>query len=101
MTVLDWLPAAPETTAGVRPWFIVMSVIYLLVRKSLALPRGHAAPTDMARLSDAATFAGSVLLLVGIVDAGTLRAIGDATAFLIIAGVGGVFYSGEQLLEEW
>jgi len=29
-----------------------------------------------------------------------LKAVGDTTVFLIIAGIGGLFYAGEQFLEE-
>jgi len=75
-------------------------IAYTLVRKCVARLRGGIAPTNMARLSDAATFAGSLLLLSGIVYPETLKAIGDTTAFLIVGGAGGVFYAGEQLFGE-
>jgi hypothetical protein len=95
-----WLPAAPETASGVWAWFLAVFVLYTLVRKLVARLRGRRAPTNMARLSDAATFAGSLLLLVGIVHPATLKAVGDTTGFLVIAGVGGLLYAGEQLLGE-
>lgn len=72
----------------------------MIGRKGVALTRGAAAPTTMARLSDAATFTGPALLLSGVVNPATLKAVGDTTGFLIIAGVGGLFYAGEQLLAE-
>jgi uncharacterized membrane protein len=95
-----WLTTPPETTNGVWGWFLAVFVLYMLVRKSVARLRGGIASTNMARLSDAATFAGSLLLLVGIINPATLKAVGDTTGFLIIAGVGGVLYAGEQLLGE-
>ncbi len=100
MSIPDWLTAPPETTASVRLWFIALFALYLFGRKSLARLHGGAAPTNMARLSDAATFAGSLLLLAGVVDPETLKAVGDTTVFLIIAGIGGLFYAGEQFLDE-
>ena len=75
-------------------------VVYTLSREAVARLRGGVALTTMGRLSDAATFAGSVLLLVGILHPATLRAIGDTTAFLAIGGAGGFFYAVEQLLGE-
>ena len=54
----------------------------------------------MARLSDGGTFAGSFLLLVGILHPAMLEALGDTTAFLTLAGVGGLFYACEQLAED-
>jgi len=72
----------------------------MLVRKCVAIIRGRSAPTNMARLSDAATFAGSLLLLFGILNPLTLKALGDTTAFLVIAGGGGILYALEQLTDE-
>jgi hypothetical protein len=98
--LIAWLPAPPETTNGVWAWFLGVFVLYMFARKGVARIRGHRAPTNMARLSDAATFAGSLLLLVGIVNPVTLKAVGDTTGFLIIAGVGGLLYAVEQLFDE-
>lgn len=100
MNVPEWLTALPDTTAGVRLWFMTLFAVYLFARKGLARLHGGVAATNMARLSDAATFAGSLLLLAGIVNPETLKAVGDTTVFLIIAGIGGLFYAGEQFLDE-
>ncbi len=100
MSVPAWLATPPDTTDGVWGWFMAIFIAYILARKGVARLRSGAAPTTMARLSDAATFAGSLLLLVGIINPATLRAVGDTTGFLVIAGVGGFFYAGEQLLGE-
>jgi uncharacterized membrane protein len=96
----EWLTTAPTTSEGVWAWFLAIVVVYILTRKGVARLRGGTAPTNMARLSDAATFAGSLLLLLGVLHPSTLKAIGDTTAFLIIGGAGGFFYAGEQLLAE-
>jgi uncharacterized membrane protein len=79
-------------------WFAAVLITYLVVRKGAVCWRGGQAPTTMARLSDAATFAGSLLVLAGIVHPATLRAVGDTTGFLTMAGVGGLFYGAEQLV---
>ena len=100
MTLPVGLTAPPETTAGVRLWFLAIFVIYIVARKGVARLYRRSAPTNMARLSDAATFAGSLLLLIGIVNPETLKAVGDTTVFLIIAGVGGLLYAGEQFIHE-
>jgi uncharacterized membrane protein len=100
VSVPEWLVTAPDTTNAVWGWFLAIVIVYTLVRKGIARFRGGIAPTNMARLSDAATFAGSVLLLIGIVHPATLKAIGDTTGFLIIGGTGGLFYAAEQLLGE-
>ncbi len=81
----------PETANDVRVWFTAVFIVYLVARKGAVRLRGGAAPTNLARLSDAAMFAGSVLLLAGIIHPATLRAVGDTTGFLIMAGVGGFF----------
>jgi hypothetical protein len=95
-----WLTTPPETTNAVWAWFLALFLIYMVARKAVALARGAGAPTTMARLADAATFAGSALLLSGILNPATLKAVGDTTGFLIIAGAGGLLYTGEQLIEE-
>lgn len=100
MTLPDWRIAPPETADAVWAWFLLLFLVYMIGRKAVAMTRGATAPTTMARLADAATFAGSALLLSGIVNPATLKAVGDTTGFLIIAGLGGLFYSGEQLFDE-
>lgn len=100
MTLPAWLTAPPETSQGVWAWFLALFIAYMLSRKTMARLRGSTAATTMARLSDAATFAGSFLLLVGVVHPATLRAVGDTTVFLVIAGAGGVLYGLEQVWAE-
>jgi len=98
VSLLTWLSAPPETTEDVWVWFTAVFIVYLIVRKGAVGLRGGQAPTNMARLSDAATFAGSLVVLIGIVHPATLKAVGDTTGFLIMAGVGGFFYGAEQLV---
>jgi hypothetical protein len=100
VSIPEWLTTPPNTPDGVWAWFLAILIVYILVRKGVARLRGSIARTNMARLSDAATFAGSLLLLVGIVHPATLKAVGDTTAFLIIGGAGGFYYAAEQLLGE-
>ena len=90
----------PVTADAVWAWFLALFLAYILGRKAIAATRGAAAPTTLGRLSDAATFAGSALLLSGVVNPATLKAVGDTTGFLIIAGAGGFLYASEQLLAE-
>jgi hypothetical protein len=97
VTIPAWLASPPEATDTVWAWFTAVFIAYLVARKAAVGLRGGQAPTTMARLSDAATFAGSLLVLAGIVHPATMRAVGDTTGFLIMAGVGGFFYGAEQL----
>jgi hypothetical protein len=46
----------------------------------------------LTRIFDSATFAGSIMLLWGIMDPTVLKALGDTKPFLIVAGVGGFIY---------
>jgi hypothetical protein len=100
VSIPAWLTAPPEATDSVWAWFMAISIAYLIARKGAVRLRGGSARTNMGRLSDAATFAGSLLLLFGIIHPATLRAVGDTTGFLIMAGVGGFFYAAEQLFDD-
>jgi uncharacterized membrane protein len=95
-----WLSALPVTTNGVWGWFLVISLVYMLARKCVARLRESPSPALMECVLDAATFAGSSLLLVGILNPPTLQALGDTTAFLVVGGLGGFVYTGDRLLSE-
>jgi len=47
----------------------------------------------LTRIFDSATFAGSAMLLWGIMDDTILKAIGDTKPFLLVAGLAGLIYS--------
>jgi len=100
MMLPAWLAAPPETTEHVYAWFLTLFIAYMLLRKAVVRIRGGRPRTTMARLSDGGTFAGSLLLLIGVIHPATLKALGDTTAFLTMAGVGGLFYACEQLAED-
>lgn len=72
----------------------------MVSRTGAALTRSAAAPTTMGGLADPATFAGSGLLLSGIVNPATLKAVVDTSGYLMIAGVGRLSHAGEQLIAE-
>jgi len=94
-----WL-SFPDTAAATRIWFFTLFFGYIIARKIQAFRRKAQAPTDIGRLGDATTFAGSVLVLVGVVHPPSLNALGDTTEFLVVAGVGGFFYAVEKLAAE-
>lgn len=54
----------------------------------------------LTRVFDSATFAGSIMILVGVVEPSVLRLIGNTTPFLIVGGIAGVVYSIHALFPE-
>jgi hypothetical protein len=46
----------------------------------------------LTRVFDSATFAGSTMLLIGLMDDGVMKAIGSTRPFLLVAGIAGVAY---------
>ena len=51
----------------------------------------------LAHVFDSATFAGSAMLLWGIMDDEVLKAIGSTRPFLLVAGLAGLIYSVHAL----
>jgi hypothetical protein len=58
-----------------------------------ALRSRTAKAVDGQTVLDAATFAMSVLVLLGVIDELVIKALGDTALFLVIAGLVGVVYS--------
>jgi hypothetical protein len=47
----------------------------------------------MTTIFDGVTFAGSVMLLIGLLDESALKLLGDTKPFLLVSGFAGVLYS--------
>jgi hypothetical protein len=54
----------------------------------------------LTRVFDSATFAGSVMLIIGIVEPAILLLIGNTKPFLIVGGIAGVVYSLHALFPD-
>lgn len=97
------LPSLPTTEAALYRWIEILTAGYLAVVYVLRACRGKALFTEQAlqavltRIFDAATFAASIMLLIGVADDGTLHAIGTTTPFLLVAGFGGLLYGFHAL----
>ena len=75
-------------------WAFLLIILYVTFSSAVHLARGRRKYEIPALVFDAATFSGSVLLLIGVViDREVLRLMGDTTWFLIIAGVVGLIYT--------
>jgi hypothetical protein len=75
-------------------WAFLLIILYVVFSSAVHLARGRRKYEIPALVFDAATFSGSVLLLIGVViDREVLRLMGDTTWFLIIAGVVGLIYT--------
>lgn len=53
----------------------------------------------LTRVFDSATFAGSTMLLIGIVEPTLLHLIGNTKPFLIVGGVAGTVYSIHAVMD--
>ncbi len=47
----------------------------------------------LTRIFDSATFSGSLMLLLGIVDDDILKLLGSTKPFLLVSGLAGIIYS--------
>jgi len=86
----------PTTEAGLYAWFVALMAAYMIaaVIANLVLHRSlHGPRASIARVFDAATFAGSLALVIGIFDPKILALLGNKKPFLAIAGVAGIVYS--------
>jgi uncharacterized membrane protein len=82
----------PHTPHDIGIWILALSVIYLCVA---CWRKGKA---EGQTVFDAAAFATSILLLVGVIDETTAKALGDTTQFLVIAGLAGTVYGLRALV---
>jgi hypothetical protein len=51
----------------------------------------------LAQLFNAVTFAGSLAIIWGVIDPAVMEIIGDATMFLLVAGLAGLLFSIREL----
>ena len=54
----------------------------------------------LTRIFDGATFAGSLMLLAGIMDDDLLKLLGNTKPFLLVAGLAGLIYSLHTLVPD-
>jgi hypothetical protein len=77
----------PHTPHEVGVWTLGLMVLYLIAASAL-----RRRLVNLPKVLDAGLFAGSVLLLMGVIDEKVTKALGDTTLYLIIAGLIGVLY---------
>lgn len=89
--------AYPIDEPGLYRWILFLMVGYLALAYIIGCARAWRITSDykefLTRIFDSTTFAGSVVLLWGIIDPPILKLLGTTTLFLLIAGVAGVAYS--------
>lgn len=84
----------PTNSAEFYLWAFLLIVFHIVLASAAKLVKGKYEYDIGTVVYDAATFSGSVLLLIGVlIDPHVLKLIGDTTWFLIIAGTFGVIYS--------
>lgn len=86
----------PATESDLYQWILAIMVGYVALALVLNLIRHrsvHGRGEIVAHVFDAATFAGSTVLLVGIFEPDVLRLLGNTKPFLVIAGLAGLVYS--------
>jgi hypothetical protein len=100
---VDWttlVPAIPASAQQAGRWIFVLSLAYILTRKFVGWLRGASGPTGIALLGDAIFFSSSVMVLMGVWWPNVMAAIGDLTIYLVLAGLGGLFYTLEAIPKE-
>jgi hypothetical protein len=76
-------------------WMAILTAVYLLVAYGIQWKTKGFSDQDrfaLTRVFDATTFAGSIMLLLGLMSPAVLVAIGSTKLFLLIAGFGGAVY---------
>lgn len=79
----------PTSPLDVGRWMLALSIIYILFRIVVAHQR-KGALWHSTYVFDALLFATSVMLLVGVWFPATLKALGDLTIYLVLAGMSGI-----------
>jgi hypothetical protein len=83
----------PRNESEFYLWATLLIILYVVLASAVRLARRKHNFDIPGFVFDAATFSGTVLLLIGVVDPQVLRLMGDTTWFLIIAGFVGVLYA--------
>jgi hypothetical protein len=76
-------------------WMAIITAVYLLLAYGIQYKLKGFANQDrfaLTRVFDATTFAGSAMLLLGLLSPAVLTALGSTKLFLLIAGFGGTVY---------
>ena len=86
----------PASETGLYQWIVALMVAYIVLAMLLNVRRHnsiHGRKEIMSHVFDAATFAGSTMLLVGLFQPDVLKLLGDTKPFLAIAGLAGLVYA--------
>jgi hypothetical protein len=82
--------------------------MYLIVAYAIHMSRCYKKgdykrhPEHAKKLFDGVTFAGSLMLMIGVIyDDQVLKLIGDTTLYLVIGGVAGLGYAIRALVPPW
>ena len=86
---MNW-PGWPTTSIDVARWLLVFGVVYIAARLLIVVLRRRAVPREWSLAGDALMFGTSFLLLVAAWNPATMRAIGDASSFLLYSGFVGL-----------
>jgi hypothetical protein len=97
-------PSLPTTARELNGWLSALLIGYLIVSYSIHGVRcwwnnNFKAKADHAKkLFDGVTFAGSSIMMIGVIfESRVLDLIGDTTFYLVIGGVAGIGYAVRSL----
>ena len=93
----------PKNEDDLYVWIMALMAAYILAAYVLAYllsaPAKDPGLSIIERVYNAATFALSFMLLLGIADADVLKAIGTVKPFLLFGGFAGIVYSCRALFK--
>lgn len=80
----------PSTSLDIARWFLVLTAAYTTFRLITCFCRKAPLSISSGFVSDALLFSGSILLLIGVWSPETMKALGDPTPYLVLAGFAGL-----------
>lgn len=81
---------APATSLDIARWFLVLTAAYTAFRMITCFFRRTPLSASSGFVSDALLFSGSTLLLIGVWSPETMKALGNQTPYLVLAGFAGL-----------
>jgi hypothetical protein len=101
-------PSLPTTARELNGWLSALLVSYLCVAYAIHGLRCYwynkfsAKAEHAKKLFDGVTFAGSTMMMIGVIfESRVLDLIGDTTFYLVIGGVAGIGYALRSLFPPW
>jgi formate/nitrite transporter FocA (FNT family) len=90
----------PATEEGVYFWMALLAIIHIAIATIVQISASDWATLErqiLRRIFEGVVFSTSMILLVGLMDAQVLTALGDTKPFLFVAGLAGLVYSAFAL----